>query len=485
MRKFFMTWLSRIDIKLLIVLLAGMAVLTRGITKPFIGHHDWNGVQYGAMGRNYLRYGVLLTKLGQVENGGVVASEEFAYNTHYPPTLPLLLAGSFWTLGVSEWSARLVAVGFSILGLWGVYRLAESIIGKNSGWLAALFMLVTPMWRYFGKMPVHEPLITAVAVWVVYGYQRWRSGRLKWRWLFLGVILAQAIGWPGYYLAPLLFTYDWWRYQRPDFHSFLPLALAALGQFGLHLVQTRFLTGSWLGGGLVEIFKFRFNLLTEGQRDIYSLTWAKFLRQEFLWIHVYFTKVQVFLASLGGLGWGLSAVRRSKSGLIGLILVYGVTHAFVFRNAAFIHDYLLFYLAPGIALAATLGWRWLVGKIRLSRYLVTVLSLIVVAVSFLERNNFLVALEGSTMHQIGKEVGEEIAALSKPTDRIVSPTGEFAIIFSKFAAFYADRNISYYNREEGVPMAAVYEFIVKGKEPNGVDLSNFQEKGVIYWRAIQ
>ena len=99
--------------------------------------------------------------------------------------------------------------------------------------------------------------------------------------------------------------------------------------------------------------------------------------------------------------------------------------------------------------------------------------------------NFLVALEGSTMHQIGKEVGEEIAALSKPTDRIVSPTGEFAIIFSKFAAFYADRNISYYNREEGVPMAAVYEFIVKGKEPNGVDLSNFQEKGVIYWRAIQ
>lgn len=472
----------------------GAFILTRNIDKPFIGHHDWNGVQYGNMARNYIRYGLITTKLGQVENGGSIDRDDFAINTHYPATFPLLLSGSFAFLGVFEWSARLVPILFSLITVVGVYQLAKAIIGKNSGWIAALFLLVTPMFRYFAKMPVHEPLITAFVVWAVYGYVKLiKTRNKKYGWLMAGAIVgAQAIGWPGYYVLPWLLLYDVSIKQGKLVKKFVPLFLITLFQFGLFLLHNSITTGNPFGGGLFDILRFRLNLINDAQKQVYGFTLPQFIAQEVLWILVYFTKVQVLLAAVFLL-WELAS-RRLFSGNAGLIVVlwlYGVTHAAIFRNAAYIHDYLLFYLGPGIALAATWSVVTLTNQAKRlappqTRFLLNaVVPAILVTLSFWERDRFYQALEQSTMHDIGREVGEELANLTQITDTIVSPTGEFALIFSKFTAFYADRNIVYYDYDDEPPQDADYLVVVKTKEPPTFEPIGFEVGNAIFWKKLK
>ena len=60
----------------LVILLAFFLLLPK-IDKPFFGHHDWNGVFYSNIARNYLRYGYLKTKFGEVTNYGRVEAEDF------------------------------------------------------------------------------------------------------------------------------------------------------------------------------------------------------------------------------------------------------------------------------------------------------------------------------------------------------------------------------------------------------------------------
>ena len=38
------------------------------LARPFVGLHDFNGVFYGNIGRNYLRFDITKTKLGQVKS---------------------------------------------------------------------------------------------------------------------------------------------------------------------------------------------------------------------------------------------------------------------------------------------------------------------------------------------------------------------------------------------------------------------------------
>ncbi|MBI4375217.1 MAG: glycosyltransferase family 39 protein [Elusimicrobia bacterium] len=57
------------------------------------------------------------------------------------PLFPWMMAGSFWLLGVSVWSAFWVVRVFCILGPLAVYWLGERFVGKWVGFLAALLIL--------------------------------------------------------------------------------------------------------------------------------------------------------------------------------------------------------------------------------------------------------------------------------------------------------------------------------------------------------
>ena len=63
--------MNKIDyFSLFVLLTVAWFLLSIGISKPFIGHHDWNGVQYGNIARNHLHYGLQQTKLAPVLSYG-------------------------------------------------------------------------------------------------------------------------------------------------------------------------------------------------------------------------------------------------------------------------------------------------------------------------------------------------------------------------------------------------------------------------------
>ena len=127
----------------LVSLIGLIVLLTLGIAKPFIGHHDWNGVFYSQIARNYLKYG-LETGLGQMTSPG-------NYYTHYPPLFTWLLALDFKFLGVSDVSARLLPVMLTIFSFILLVKITDSLV--------PLLLALTPMIRYFSHMPSQETLI--------------------------------------------------------------------------------------------------------------------------------------------------------------------------------------------------------------------------------------------------------------------------------------------------------------------------------------
>src|SRR3989338_8774885 len=91
-------------------------LLSYKLTWPFWGHHEFNGVYYGMIAKNYLRYGLLATKGGQVNNLFPAAPSEWSYHVNHPATYPLLLALSFRMFGTAEATARLVSISLQCSG---------------------------------------------------------------------------------------------------------------------------------------------------------------------------------------------------------------------------------------------------------------------------------------------------------------------------------------------------------------------------------
>src|SRR3990167_10393848 len=97
-------------ILIIIILVLAFKLLLVDINKPFWGHHDWNSAVYSNIARNYVRYGYLATKLGQVTNVDFQSPDSFSYITHYPPLLPILISFSFRIFGQIEAAARLTVI---------------------------------------------------------------------------------------------------------------------------------------------------------------------------------------------------------------------------------------------------------------------------------------------------------------------------------------------------------------------------------------
>lgn len=483
------TWLT--------IMLSGIAMsisaffLTQTINKPFIGHHDWNGVQYGNIARNYVRYGLLATKFGQAENAGYLATSQFSFNTHHPVVMPLLLALSVKIFGQQEWSLRLVPILFSLLTVGLTIYLGEVYLGKFSGVAASLLLIVTPMFRYFANMPVHEPIILAAALFVLVSFLRWREGRLRWRWFFASNIFLCLLGWPGYYLSPILFLMDGLWQKKADLKSFTPLWISQIGLFGLHLIHNFVLTGSAFGGGLARILAMRLQTLTAVEEGT-QLAFLKFLVHEFRWALVYFTRIQIvlliifiFILVLFTVLQREKIIKEKKWLLVSGLLFYGFAHALIFRNAAFIHEYMIFYAGPGIALAAVTGIG-LLQKLFIRKQIPILTLLVGVLLSgwgLLERQEFVSVLQQSSMHKTGYDVGNEIKELTDPDELITTYSYPYAMIYGKFLLYYADRNMLFVDEDAIVKrQPGDHQAIIKGYEPPTFVPDEFTSLEHIYFR---
>src|SRR3989344_1694686 len=264
----------------LVSLIGLIVLLTLGITKPFIGHHDWNGVFYSSIARNYLKYGIE-TKLGQMTGPG-------SFYTHYPPLFTWLLAADFKLLGVNDITARLLPLTLTILSFILLIKITDSVI--------PLLLGLTPMIRYFSHMPSQEALMIFLAILTVYWYKKRNS-----KAIFITAATLGWSGWAGYFLLPLLWL-----------HAYL-------------------LTGSLIGGGIFDALLLRLNLypalgrLEPELAGQFSL--IAYIVKEFSTLNIYYTSTVLLLSGLGVLQLIRKAIKRQKitagEGLILIMLAWG------------------------------------------------------------------------------------------------------------------------------------------------------------------
>jgi len=370
----------------LIILILLALILTDHLAKPFIGHHDWNGVFYSQIARNYLRFGLLETKLGQLTGPN-------SFYTHYPPLFPLTLAAAFKVFGISDLVSRLVPVGLTIAGLLVLYRISSS-------WVV-IAVALTPMLRYFGQMPSQEPLIIFLTLLSFYFFRK--KNRVG---FYLSVILNGLSGWAGYFFYPLLFFLN----RRWAIKACLLLVMT----FFLHLLHVYILTGSFSGGGIFDALLLRlgfFPMLGKTEPELAGqFTWLAYLIKEARMLTVYYTFTLLSLAALGLL------FCRNRITLI--FLAWG------------------FFFWPFLALSLVN----LINRIRLKPILVLIIFLGI----FLERNKFYQALVKTKAFEPGYQLGLEINRLIPfgQTYTVVN-SREFIESQNLFIDYYSDRQIEY------------------------------------------
>ena len=282
-----------------ILLILALFVLFYNSNKSFIGHHDWNGVVYSNIARNYNRYGFLKTKLGQVRNHDIAKVSEFGYFTHYPPLLPVFMALSFRILGESEVSARLVPIVASIGMLFVIYLIGKEIKHYLVGLVGVILTITTPLFIYFGKLPVHETVLPFFVLLIVYFYIRFYKTKSinMYILMVISLITAEFVSWPGYYIVPPLILHAWFFIKDKKIRNLILLLFPiSILSFSAHLLHVFILTGSFFGGGLIEVFLFRANPYQSA--DIYSFTLPKFLSTEARYFFIYVTKPLLLLSFL-------------------------------------------------------------------------------------------------------------------------------------------------------------------------------------------
>lgn len=454
-------------LSLILILLVASILFSINLNKPFIGHHDFNSALFSSIGRNLTRYSLVDTKLGQLTGDGPQQPQGFSFYTHNVPLLSWFIALNFKLFQVGEWQARIISIVASIISVLLIYLIAQRLISKVAGPLAALFFSLSAMMIYFSSNVFPEPLAISLSLGTFYCYLIWsNNNRLNYyRALLVFGVLSQLTVWGSYFLIPYLVAHHLLFKKRNKLRIIIFATIPFL-IFLFFILHVFILTGSPLGGGLTSAFLFR---LGGADSSLYGLNPNEFFLKEFSLNRAYYSNSTVFLVLLWSSAFLIKAIKktlRSPDFLIAILGLWGLTYILIFRNAAAIHDYFLIYLAPFIALSSASILSSFYSSFRNSKIKNPLLLIVIFAfplLGFLQIKNFAKALVESDGNRDGYYLGISLKSQTAPKNNILVLSAQFGSHFSVFTNFYADRKIVYrdYSLDELINFQIQnYDFIV-------------------------
>lgn len=339
-----------------ILLILFVALRLVGLGNPLSEQASWRQADTAAMARNLLQNFSFLPQLDYDGPGPNTSQLEF-------PFLPMVAALVWKVFGVADWSARLVALAFSMLSFLFLWRLAARTLGRRAAIIAGLVYAITPFNVFYNRTVMPEPVLLAFSLMALDAFVRYLdqggNGNAAWaalsilaatlskpNFLFFGlafvVLLISRKGWRGFLdgrlwliavvgLLPALLYYQWANLQAnqhfltgllekrmlptfletlfsPAFWSFLPVRLAER-------------VCSWPG----LVLFFLFTLAALFSRHARYLAFATlgclllfiFVSLPIQYEHDYYHLLLVPIFALT-LGWGLAAISRAKAGSFSL-----------------------------------------------------------------------------------------------------------------------------------------------------------------------
>ncbi len=470
---------------ILTVVLASLAFQLYEIDEQWVGLKDYNGAIYGIMSRNFVKHGYLRTRFGPAINTGPVRDDEFTYYLHHPPLFYFLVSFSYRIFGVSEWSARLVPILFSIMSLIFFFKLIRKIWGIEEAYFSTLLLAFLPMNLYFSRVFLQESSITLGVVLILWYYVRWRESRIASDYWKIVVLFAffGLLDWPAYYILPLLTLHTLIvdkGIKSPGKLRILLLPLFGLLLFSINMVYVSYLSVYQGGGGLLDAFIMR----SAAKTPLMAYSLIDFMRHEVMRGNQFFTPIVPVLS----LVWLITFLRKradiDRNIYVILLLLFGSIHVVLFQDAAYVHEFWLYHFSTGLALSSGLALTDLSRNPHIAKT-----KVIHIAVTMFLPSLFILysAREVVSLHRIGEwedlvAAGVMINDRSHESDRLIvhwqdplpRAYGEYfryygAPIYSKphpNLAYYADRNIRW-----GLKDLQDFESLLDGDDPYSFFLS--------------
>lgn len=402
-----------ITITIIIFIILGIGFRFKDFSKPWTGvHNAWGGVMYGAIARNYVKYGYLETRFAPVANSGYVSSDEFEFYYHYPPLLVWLVSVSYFIFGVHEWAARLVPLIFSLFSLGLIYEFARYLFSKKVALLALLFGAIIPMETYYGAhVDVYCTLSVFFPLLAIYGYARWLEDYRLRNFVIctIGIFLGCMTSWNTYFIVPLILAHSYFfnlHERKKQFYRLLILPGVAITIFLLFLLHREILLGSGKGEiheTLIQKLLIRTSLITasSGEKsDFFRLFFIKNIRYSL----ILYSPFLIINTAIWGYFFIRDALKKQlqKNELFLIILLlYGILHNLIFSNILENHAYIVVLYSSGIVLtnAAVIirvynslclkSWNVYIRKTVISAYLfITILSCFYITHKLYLRRNY-------------------------------------------------------------------------------------------------
>jgi 4-amino-4-deoxy-L-arabinose transferase-like glycosyltransferase len=198
--------------KALLALILGLALAARlyNVDAPLVGFHAWRQVDTMTIAKNFHGngYNLLLPQIDWGGNTPGYVETEF-------PIHQYLLALLFFFTGVSEFSARLFSIFFSLLTILFFHKLVKKISDEKTAAWAAFFIAVLPLTVFMGRMIMPEALLALSIICGIYFFIEWLDGDHATHFLLslLFITLACLIKPPSLYLGLPLGYLAWLKYR--------------------------------------------------------------------------------------------------------------------------------------------------------------------------------------------------------------------------------------------------------------------------------
>jgi hypothetical protein len=270
-----------------------------------------------------------------------------------------------------------------------VFILMSKRGGKKMALPASLFLVLTPIYAHYSKLPTwHIPTSSFSLLTFVLYYGWTETGK---RSYYLGMYISLVLGtlsdWIAYFVVPpILLHYLICEYKKTKNWKFvLFFALTPLVSFSIHLGWTYMLGGQWALEGLLDRFLARTvsGGAAEGKAvftlwDLYAFGYIR--------AKLFLTPTVCFLSAVWFVSCTVAALHKKLSrqhSLVLALLLFGLSHNLVFSNRVYYHDIIMFFhLTPFFAVAAALGAQFIIQKILRNKWVWTVPFILVIGYSF-------------------------------------------------------------------------------------------------------
>lgn len=431
-----------------LIILVSSLLLCFEIGEPFWGYMDVNSVLHSTGARNFLKYGLLATHFWPTVDTGLVDNGRFTFRVHHPPLVVYAEALFFWVLGESEFSGRLFFAFCAVASAVVIFFLGSIYLSRWEALACALAFALTPCVGYFGRMINYESpgLLFALVAFLAYArFLKSRSRRFLWL-LHLANLLGLLTCWQDYFVAPaiLLHYLLCGRREREPARGVLLLVGVNLLVFGIVLGYAAWLAGGITapayGGSLAGIFKIRIGRLIAPGR---SFSFGDFLVAEGSAIVRLFTPVLAY----GAVAWlimlvvGVIRARRGRDDFDWLILslfVYAGSYMLIFQQPTYLHDYLVYYMAPAMVFASVRAFSDLFELCLTRRRWVRMAATVILAWAFLSAGlDEFFRLHRNPSHDDWIDLGHFLAEQLAPDEAVILSwhTGD------DYTEYYSDREI--------------------------------------------